>query len=319
MLSGELRLSMQEVELAPVVRDAIETVRPAASANGIVFEVVLDERAGQVRADPGRIQQVVWNLVDNAVKFTGQGGRVSVLLLRLPDGVRIEVADTGKGIDPQLLPHVFERFRTGDASSTRAHRGLGLGLAIARQLVELHGGTVHAASAGEGKGATFTVELPLPDVRLVRPMAAGTGPAGERPFVPSPILKDARVLLVEDDPLTRAAVQWLLEQCEAQVTAVESAAEAIAALRAVAGGRRFDALVSDIGMAGQNGYQLMRTVRSLERDAGEAPIPAVALTAYAAGEDRDEALSAGFQMHVAKPVEAAALVRAVAKSMGRAA
>jgi CheY-like chemotaxis protein len=239
-------------------------------------------------------------------------------LRRLAGSVEIRVSDTGKGIHPEFLPHVFERFRQADASTTRAHGGLGLGLAITQQLVELHGGHIRAESPGEGKGATFTLELPLQDVWLGPRAPSRGGPAAARPFAPSPVLKGARVLVVDDDAQTRTVVRWLLEQCEAEVTAVNSAAEALDAYRASVGGRPYDALVSDIGMSDQDGYELIRNVRAMEQEtAASAPIPAVALTAYAGEEDRLRAFAAGFQTYLAKPVGPAELVDVVAEAIGR--
>jgi CheY-like chemotaxis protein len=262
---------------------------------------------------------VVWNLLSNAVKFTGDGGRVSVLLRRRPQSVEIKVSDTGKGISAEFLPVVFERFRQADASTTREQGGLGLGLAIVQQLVELHGGHIRAESPGEGQGATFTLQLPLQDVWLGPRASSRGGAAALRPFAPSPVLKGARVLVVEDDAQTRTVVRWLLEQCEAEVTAVDSAAEALDAYRAAAArGRPYDALVSDIGMVDQDGFELIRNVRALEREvAASAPVPAVALTAYAGEEDRLRAFAAGYQTFLAKPVGPAELVEVVAESIGR--
>ena len=321
MMSGKLRLHVREVDAVPLVQAAVDAVRPMADAKRVAIEVALEERAGRVRADPDRLQQVVWNLLNNAVKFTPSGGRVSVRLRRLDGNVQFEFSDTGKGIKPDFLPHVFERFRQAEASTTRTHGGLGLGLAICRQLVELHGGTIRAESAGEGAGATFTVELPLSDVRTegVPP----TTPAlaeDAAPYVPAPMLEGLSVLLVEDDASTRAALQRLLEQCAAEVTAVESAALAVAAFRDRLRERRFDVLVSDIGMPVQDGYELIREVRELERHAGAGDgdqVPAIALTAYAREADRARAIGAGFQVHVPKPIEPHALVTAVAALVNR--
>jgi CheY-like chemotaxis protein/anti-sigma regulatory factor (Ser/Thr protein kinase) len=271
--------------------------------------------------DPDRIQQVVWNLLNNAVKFTDKGGRVSAQLRRVDAAVEIRVTDRGRGISPQFLPHVFDRFRQADATITRAQGGLGLGLSISRQLVELHGGTIRAESEGPGKGATFTVELPLGDVRSEvgwTGRAATSSGAAAEPFAPSSVLRDVRVLVVEDEPNTRAAIQRVLEQCEAEVTAVESAALAVAAFRQGLTDRQYDVLVSDIGMPVQDGYELMHEIRAMERQRGETrAVPAVALTAYVREEDRARAAAAGFQMHVPKPIEPATLVDAVGKLLGR--
>ena len=315
MMSGKLRLNVREADLAGVVRAAIDAVRPTADAKAIEVEASLDERVGRVGVDPDRIQQVVWNLVNNAVKFTGRGGRVRVTLRRVNGDVQIQVSDTGQGIGAHFLPHLFQRFRQADASTTRVHGGLGLGLSITRQLVELHGGTIRAESPGEGKGATFTVELPLRDVRAAlayRPPAAGRSGDGAASKL-EPVLEGVRVLLVEDEAKTRAAVRWTLEQCKAHVTAVESAALAVAAFRESLRARRFHVLVSDIGMPIQDGYELIREIREMEKQRGETqPVPAAALTAYAGEDYRARAEAAGFQAHVPKPVEPEFLVSTVA-------
>jgi PAS domain S-box-containing protein len=315
MMSGQLRLGLRESDLAPVVRAAVDTVRPAADAKGVVVEAILDERAGRVRADPDRIRQVVWNLVSNAVKFTPKGGRVDVSLRRVDGDLRIRVTDTGRGIGREFLPHLFERFRQADAGTARAHGGLGLGLAIARQLVELHGGTVRAQSPGEGQGSTFTVDLPLADVRA----AGSPGPAAaEAAAGPPPTLAGARVLLVEDDEATRTVFQWVLRRAGADVTAVGSAALAAAAFREGLRGHRYDAVVSDVGMPLQDGYDLMREIREMERQRdGGRSTPAVAVSAYATDEHRARAAAAGFQAHLAKPIDAALLVEAVTGLVGR--
>jgi PAS domain S-box-containing protein len=315
MLSGDLRLDVRDAELEPVVRAAVDALRPAAQANGVEVRAAFDGGVGSVAADPDRVRQVVANLLDNAVKFTPRGGRITVNLGRLGDRVRIAVTDTGRGIPAEFLPHVFDRFRQADTSVTRLHGGLGLGLAISRKLVELHGGTITAYSAGEGKGASFVVELPLAGQPAT---PEGGGPAPE--FIPSPVLKGVRALLVDDEPSTRQVIQWVLERCEAEVTAVDSVTAALDAFRAGVRGRAFDVVVSDIAMPKQDGYELMRRVRALERETtGGAvpPVPAVALTAFARDEDRRRALEAGFQHHVPKPIAAAALVEAVARSVGR--
>jgi PAS domain S-box-containing protein len=316
MLSGNLRLHVREVDPASIVEASLEAVGPMAEAKGVAVEASLDRRAGRVRLDPDRFRQVVWNLVNNAVKFTDKGGRVGVVLRREDGRLRVEVSDTGRGISREFLPHVFERFRQQDASTTRTAGGLGLGMAITRQLVELHGGSIAADSPGEGGGATFTVELPVADVR------AKAGPKGRRPtrvgtekaWRPSPVLAGLSVLLVEDEVVTRTAVRWLLEQCGARVTAVESADRAVAAFReSPAGDGRYDVLVCDVGLPGRDGYEVIREVREIEggREGGRT-MPAVALTAYVRPADRERALAAGYQRHIGKPVEPAELVATVA-------
>jgi CheY-like chemotaxis protein/anti-sigma regulatory factor (Ser/Thr protein kinase) len=291
-------------------------LRMAAEAKRIRLDAVVDAAAGPVAGDPNRLQQIVTNLLSNAVKFTPEGGHVEVLLKRADSHVQLTVHDTGVGIRAEDLPHIFERFRQADQTSTRAHSGLGLGLAIVRHLVELHGGTVHAESRGEGQGAIFTVELPLATTQTksgdsgrahVNSEQARVMPdEGEPPDDPCR-LEGVRVLLVEDEPDTRDLVKTILERCGAEVTAVGSAGEALSALERI----KPDVLVSDIGMPGENGYELIRKVRALGPERG-GRVPAVALTAYAGPKDRRRALLAGFQTHLAKPVEPDELLAVVA-------
>jgi PAS domain S-box-containing protein len=312
MMSGKLRLNVRDAEVLPVVRAAVDAVRPAADAGGVTLQASLDPRSGRAAIDPDRLQQVVWNLLNNAVKFTGRGGRVEVTLRRLDGQLEVRVTDTGSGISPEFLPHLFERFRQADASTTRTHGGLGLGLAITRQLVELHGGTIRAESPGVGRGSTFTVRLPAAAALPAR--AAAPPPPPDGAFEPTPVLEGLRVLLVEDEPATRKVIQWMLEQCRAEVTAVPSAPLAVAAFRDARRGRRYDVLLSDIGMPGQDGYELVREIRNLERQNGDAPaLPAAALTAYAGEEDRAKAEASGFQAHVSKPVEPQVLIATLAR------
>jgi len=289
-----------------VVRTSVESVLPTAEAKGVAVATDLGADVGVVWADPNRLRQVVWNLLNNAVKFTPAGGRVDVGLWRRGREVEIRVADTGQGIDPAFLPHVFEPFRQAEASTTRAHGGLGLGLAICKQLVEQHGGTISAESEGPGRGAAFAVRLPLPAMRtggarVGSKEAAGTAPAGQGE------LGGVRVLLVEDDPETRAALEVLLRQAGAEVTAVESAAAAVRAFEQSPP----DLLVSDIGMPGEDGYALMRRVRAMEAAGNAEPVPAVALTAFARAADNDKALAAGFNRHLGKPVDPEQLLSAL--------
>jgi CheY-like chemotaxis protein/anti-sigma regulatory factor (Ser/Thr protein kinase) len=305
-----------------VIESAIDAVRPMAEARGIELEVTADPRAGRVRVDPDRIQQVIWNLINNAVKFTEKGGRVTLRLKRQDGHIQIQVTDTGRGISPQFLPHVFERFRQEDASTTRTLGGLGLGLSISKQLVELHGGAIRAESAGEGKGATFTVELPLANIEAAADPKGQPGDAqaafAASSFTPSPVLRGVRVLVVEDEAHTRSAIQRVLEDCQAEVTAVESAALAVAAFREKLSARKYDVLLSDVSMPVQNGYELMHEIRDMERQRGERQlILAVALTAYAREEDRARAWAAGFQSHLPKPVEPERLVKVLARLVGR--
>jgi len=315
IVRGELKLDVRDVDLAAAVEAAADTVRPAATAKSISLSLDLAPGAGAVRGDPARLQQVVWNLLANAIKFTPAGGRVDVRVARHVDRVRLEVTDNGPGIDAGFLPHLFERFRQADSSPTRTHGGLGLGLAIVRHLVEAHGGAVAAESGGKGKGAHFTVDLPLPPTGA----APGEGPQarpGGRAPPPSPAavsLADLRVLVVDDDPDTLEALRQLLEQAGAQVAAAASTAEALAALSR----GRPDVILSDIGMPGEDGLSLIRRVRAIEAGQAEQAIPAAALTAYTQAEDRERALAAGYQVFLPKPVDPGLLTAAVARLAGR--
>jgi PAS domain S-box-containing protein len=316
IVAGKLHLAVRPVDLGPVVRAALDVVRPAAEAKEILLQVVLDPDGGQVSGDPERLQQVVWNLLSNAVKFTPRGGRVRVVLERVGSHLEIAVSDSGQGIAPDFLPYVFERFRQADGTTTRAHAGLGLGLAIVRHIVELHGGSVHAESPGDDGGAAFTVKLPL----LPPARSAGEGERlhpialRETDDLRRPSLEGLRILVVDDDPDSNEVVRMLLSSCQAEIEVAGSVAQAIDALR------RFDAhlLVSDIGMPVQDGYALIRKVR--ESDAQRSrPLPAIALTAYGSIDDRVRLFSAGFQAHLTKPVDPAellALVASLARSPG---
>jgi CheY-like chemotaxis protein/anti-sigma regulatory factor (Ser/Thr protein kinase) len=272
--------------------------------------VVLDFGSGTVLGDPVRLQQVVWNLLSNAIKFTPKGGSVSVSLARVNSHFEISVSDTGPGIEPEFLPHVFERFRQADSSSTKKYGGLGLGLAIVRQLVELHGGTVEAENVDGGPGAIFTVKLPIMVTRRKssRPseVEAVNAVHGDVTLDCPPELEGVKVLAVDDDADSRTLLSAILGQCGAEVTTCESVAEALASIVE----SRPDIVVSDIGMPDDDGYSLIRKVRSLDGFGGQ--IPAVALTAFARTEDRIKALAAGFNMHVPKPVEPAELIAVIA-------
>ncbi|HEV2864536.1 MAG TPA: PAS domain S-box protein [Pyrinomonadaceae bacterium] len=310
IVTGKLRLDVVPVSPSTFIDAAVEAVRPAAEAKGVRLQKLIDTGVQTVMVDPARLQQVVWNLLTNAVKFTPRGGLVQMRLERVNSQVEMSVTDTGAGIDPEFLPHVFERFRQADQRTTRQHGGLGLGLAIVRHLVELHGGTVRADSGGEGAGSTFTVSLPVAPIHRreeaqegARPAAIETLPAHECPER----LDGLRVLVVDDEPDARELLAVGLGQCGAEVVTASSAHEA---LRAMAGGA-FDVLVSDIGMPGEDGYELIRMVRALPAGGGGGT-PAVALTAYARTEDRLRAMRAGFEMHVSKPVELTELVVVVA-------
>ncbi|MFP5286518.1 MAG: ATP-binding protein, partial [Thermoanaerobaculia bacterium] len=312
IVSGKMRLDVRTVDLAAVLEGAVEAVRPAAEARSIRLHRVLDPLAGPVAGDPDRLRQVVWNLLANAVKFTPKGGRVEVRLERVSSHVEIVVADSGVGIGPELLPHVFDRFRQGDSSASRVHGGLGLGLAIVRHLVELHGGTVEARSPGPEQGSTFVVSLPLSVARLDMPERRAHPRAVEETAAacledPALNLRGIRVLVVDDEPDARETLQEILEHCEAEVLAVGSAGEAMRGLDRF----RPHVLLSDIGMPGEDGYALIRRVRELPPERG-GRVPAAALTAFARGEDRRTALLAGYQMHVPKPVEINELATVVA-------
>jgi PAS domain S-box-containing protein len=314
IISGKLRLTVMPVELPPVIEAALDVIRPAAEAKNIRLQVMLDSNAGLVSGDPDRLQQVIWNLLSNAVKFTQKGGRVQVTLEQLDSHVLITVSDTGKGIAAEFLPYVFDRFRQADSSITRLHGGLGLGLAIVRQLVDLHGGSVEAQSPGEGQGATFSLQLPViiahrSDRFAVNAEGANASSAAvQGGFGSSPSLEGLSVLVVDDEPDARDLLTAILEERKAKVTTVASAAEAYETIEWL----RPDVIISDIGMPGEDGYSLIRNVRLKEARGRQGWRPAIALTAHARVEDRLRALSAGYQAHVAKPVEPAELVAVIA-------
>ena len=314
IISGKLRLDVRLVNPGSVIETAVESARPAADAKSIRLQMLLDPQAGPVSGDPDRLQQIVWNLISNAVKFTSKGGRIQVRLERINSHVEISVSDTGQGIAADFLPYVFERFRQSDSSTSRTYGGLGLGLSIVRQLAELHGGSVTVASPGEGKGSTFTVTLPIAVVHSqpfddrreerVHPKASSQHIAFDCP----PQLKGLRVLVVDDEKDARELLATVFGQCRAKTLAVESAAEALENIE------EFDPhiIVSDIGLPEEDGYDLIRKIRAREKETNSKRIPAVALTAYACLDDRMKALAAGFQMHVPKPVEPAELAAVVA-------
>jgi PAS domain S-box-containing protein len=313
IITGKLNLKVIPVELITVVEAALDTVRPAAEAKEIRLESISDSSVALVLGDVNRLQQIVWNLVSNAIKFTPHGGRVDVQLVQLDYHVQIRVRDTGEGIAADFLPYVFERFRQADSSSTRSHGGLGLGLAIVRHLVELHGGTVRAESPGIGQGATFIVTLPLkPALKPTTPEQLSATTTHEVAENCLPILQGLRVLVVDDEADACELIKAMLEPLGVEVRAAASAIEALVALQAF----QPDVLLSDIGMPGENGYALIRQLRALSQEEG-GRIPAVALTAYARAEDRTQALLAGFQLHVPKPVNQAELAAVVANLAGR--
>ncbi|MBK8017445.1 MAG: PAS domain S-box protein [Betaproteobacteria bacterium] len=314
IMAGRVRLDVQRLMLATVAEAAVESVEPAAAAKNIRLEKVLDPQAGPVSGDPARLQQVIWNLLSNAIKFTPKGGRVQVLLERVNSHVELTVADTGIGIPAEFLPRVFDRFSQNDASASRSYGGLGLGLAIAKQLVELHGGTLSASSAGENRGATFVIKLPLSIVLPSNPPEERLHPAHHTATEISllPMLTGVRLLVVDDEPDARDLARRVLEGQGATVLAASSAEEALSTLESQA----IDVLLSDIGMPGMDGYQLMRRVRS--SDAAYRRIPSVALTAFARSEDRKKAILAGYHSHISKPVDIAELVIVVASLIDRA-
>jgi PAS domain S-box-containing protein len=308
VISGKMRIQVQPVDFVRVIEAAIETVQPAAVARDIRLSAVLDTTVPHLMGDPTRLQQVVWNLLSNAVKFTPKGGRIEVLLRKVDSSLRVSVTDSGKGIAPSFLPNVFEAFRQEDASTTRTRGGLGLGLAISRQLVELHGGRITAESEGEGRGATFIVSLPISTVGVSTETQESTArriresSGYERPSH----LRGLRVLVVDDDEDGRRLVSAILEDCGCIVTTAGSVAEAMERLSEQVP----DLLLSDVGMPEEDGYELIRRVRALPPKQG-GDMPAAALTAYARTEDRRSLLNAGFSMHLPKPIEPAELVATV--------
>lgn len=313
IITGKLRIEPQPVSFAALTESTINSLGPALDAKELQLEKTIDPAAGPILGDPSRLQQIVANLLSNAIKFTPSGGRIEVRLERCDSHVRLEIRDTGVGIPPEHMPHIFERFRQVDSSNVRAHSGLGLGLAIVDYLVRQQAGTVWAESDGAGKGATFTVEFPLTSFEII-----GSERLAEQ--FPDParvLLKDAdalveptlmhrRILLVEDDADTQELLKTLLRRHGAEVTAVSSSAAALEEIARV----KPDVIISDIGMTGENGYGFIRKVRALDPEAG-GHIPAIAVTAYAGAADRRRALLAGFQMHLAKPVDPADLIAVI--------
>ncbi|WP_413176083.1 ATP-binding protein [Anabaena azotica] len=304
ILQGKLHLTISPINLASMIQAALETVRLAAEAKSIQIEANLDSKVEKVLGDSTRLQQVVWNLLSNAVKFTPAGGRVKVLLEQVDNQAQITISDTGKGISPDFLPYMFDYFRQADSTTTRKFGGLGLGLAIARHLIELHGGTIQAQSQGEGLGATFTLRLPvMPSQPMVNP--------DPQSLTQSLDLNSVQVLVVDDDTDTRDFIEFVLEQAGARVITAASALEALTALMR----SQPDVLISDIGMPEMDGYMLMRQIRALPPEQG-GQIPAIALTAYAGDFNQQQALEAGFQQHIAKPIEPEELIRAISRLLG---
>jgi CheY-like chemotaxis protein/two-component sensor histidine kinase len=311
--SGKLRIDVQPVQAASVIDAAIETLRPAADAKGIAVETRLNPSAGAIAGDPARLQQVIWNVLSNAIKFTPAGGAVHVTLQRVDACVEIRVSDTGAGIKAEFLPHLFERFRQADPSTTRRHGGLGLGLSIVKHLVELHGGTIALESAGEGRGTTVTIQLPS---MLVQRSTHTTAADFVAPALPAGLidtdLSGVTVLVVDDQVDSRDLMKRVLEECRARVFSAASAEEALALVET----ERPDVMVSDIGMPDVDGFELLRRVRALGAERG-GRTPAIAVTAFARSEDRTRTLRAGFLVHVSKPFEPSELVATVASVAGR--
>jgi PAS domain S-box-containing protein len=308
IVNGKLRLSMRPIDLNAVILAAIDALRPAAEAQGIRLSVDLDQAVGQVSGDPDRLQQAAWNLISNAIKFTPKGGCVIVSSARAGSQVELTIRDTGVGISPEFLPHVFDVFRQADSTSTRAYGGLGLGLAIVRELIELHSGTVTVVSEGQGLGSTFTVTLRL--ITGWNPNTEGQTeqlPQGQIDSDCPAELTGLRVLVVDDDEDTCELLQVILGSCGARVKRASSAPGALQALSAEV----FDVLLSDIGLPGDDGYSLIAKVRTMSKEQG-GEIPAAALTAYVGQEDRSRALASGFQMHIPKPVTRSELIAAIA-------
>ena len=308
VISGRMRLSVEAVNLREVIEASLETVGPAAEAKGIRLQSVLDSPGTPVSGDPARLQQVVWNLLSNAVKFTPKGGRVQVKLQQVRSHVEIIVSDSGEGIRAEILPYIFDRLRPRDTSSPRAQEGLGIGLALVRHLVELHGGSVIADSLGEGQGATFVVKLPLMVTEVRERAVAPT----ETPAVTGSSLAGVRILVVDDDPTAVDLVREVLVQAGGEVRGSGTVEEALRVFEQW----RPDILVSDVEMPGQDGYTLIRKVRALDPERG-GKTPAVALTAFGRPEDRVRSLRAGFNIHVTKPVDRGELIAVIASLTGR--
>ena len=314
IVSGKIRLDVQPVLLPVIVDNAVATVQPAADAKGIRIQTILDPGVGPISGDPDRLRQVLWNLLTNAVKFTGRGGRVQVRLERVNSHVEVSVSDTGVGITPDFLPYVFERFRQADASTTRKTGGLGLGLAIVRHLVEMHGGSVDAASAGENAGSTFRVRLPL---MIVHPQSSESPREHPRttssaPLGPLDNLEGVRVVAIDDEADALGLLRVMLEAAGAKVSTFASPSVALDALAE----ERPDALIVDVGMPGMDGYDFIRRLRS-SAEPSVRDVPAAALTAFARAEDRTRALQSGFEMHLSKPIDPGELVASVATLVRR--
>ncbi|MCM2282768.1 MAG: ATP-binding protein, partial [Bdellovibrionaceae bacterium] len=331
IVSGKLALQTRPLNIAEAVSVAVDSVRPAARAKSLHLNLEVVDSPPNIRADADRLHQVLWNLLTNAVKFTPLGGRIDVRVTSAQDGVTITIADTGQGIERRFLPYVFDRFRQEQGGSNRQHGGLGIGLAIVRYLIELHGGSVHAASEGKGKGATFTIHLPTLDTRpMLSSQELSTVPHQNPPLLPSQEsrtqhasthlpksvawapdarpLADLDILLVDDSADVRMLIERILARAGATVRSVSSATEALHLLKKGA----FDCLISDIGLPEVDGYELIQRARTMEAARGHERMPAAALTAYAAEKDAQRALEAGYDVHIPKPVHGQDLIRTVA-------
>ena len=314
IIRGTIRLTARPIQLKVPIEAAIETVLLAAQAKKIQIVTNFEPTIGMVSADSDRTQQVIWNLLSNAIKFTPSGGTIEVRLSVIPPVAQIQIIDTGCGISAEFLPHVFDRFRQADASMTRSYGGLGLGLAIARQLVELHGRTLQAQSRGEGQGSTFTIEIPLISEQLENidsPIARTSQEINSNslPLENLPTLQGLQVLVVDDEDDNREIITLALQEYNVKVITANCA---MAAMEIVTQGN-LDAIVSDIGMPDEDGYKLIKKIRDWEISQGLKPIGAIALTAYARDEDRQRAISNGFQMHLSKPIEPHKLALAVSQ------
>ena len=309
IITGKLHLKIKPVEPAQLIKSAVDSLKPAADAKEISIQQIEEDEPSSVMGDPGRIQQVIWNLLSNAIKFTPRGGEVEIKLSTEQECLAISISDTGAGIDPKFLPFVFDRFLQADGTSTRTYSGLGLGLAIVRHLVELHGGVVKAESDGEGKGSTFTVRLPLLPKQKTEVKTAQKGAVNYQGHLANGYedsLKGLKILIVEDEVDSLEFLKFFLEQCGAQVSGANSVTSAIECLKKTIP----DLIVSDIGLPEADGYEFIETVRSLPPERG-GNVPAVALTAYARNEDKLRALSSGFQTHLSKPVDTDELIATV--------
>jgi CheY-like chemotaxis protein/two-component sensor histidine kinase len=313
IVTGKIQVKMQTVELQPIVRAALDAVQPAADAKGVAIETTAPSSPIQITADPNRLQQVFWNLLSNAIKFTPSGGVVSISSEWIETELRVVVRDNGEGIDPAFLPHVFDRFSQADSTNVRAHGGLGVGLAIVRYLVELHGGQVSAKSPGKGRGSTFTVTLP---VKTYGAKAPARRSKRGRKAVSS--LEGLRLLVVDDEADVRELLALVLQHEGAVVATASSAQEALRILQA----SPIDVLISDIAMPEENGYVLLEKWREIEREQQKPPVSAIALTAYAHEDDRKCKTEPGFEVHLCKPVETekliATIIAAATKHLGKA-